>query len=50
LDLSKELVALDKNRDFICTYCHTSDVGRLDPPAGHYLIADRPPIKRKDMK
>ena len=49
-DLSKELIALDKNRDFVCTYCHTSDVGRRDPPAGHYLVADRPPLQRKDIK
>lgn len=50
LDVSKELATIDKNRDFVCSYCHTSDVGRLDPPAGHYLIADRPPMKRKDIK
>jgi hypothetical protein len=50
LDVSKELAAIDKDRDFVCSYCHTSDVGRLDPPPGHYLIADRPPIKRKDIK
>ena len=28
LDVSKELEAIDKNRDFVCSYCHTSDVGR----------------------
>lgn len=50
LDVSKELEALDKNREFVCTYCHTSDVGRSDPPASHYLIAERPPLKRKDLK
>jgi len=50
LDVSKELAAIDKNRDFVCVYCHTSDVGRLDPPAGHYLIAERPAVKRKDVK
>lgn len=49
-DLSKELMALDKNRGFVCAYCHTSNVGSLDPPASHYLIAERPPIKRKDTK
>jgi hypothetical protein len=49
-DVTKELEALDKNRDFVCTYCHTSDVGRLDPPASHYLIAGREPLKRKDLK
>lgn len=50
LDLSKELVQIDKNRDFVCIYCHTSNVGRLDPPASHYLIAERPPLKRQEIK
>jgi len=49
-DLNKELVAIDKNRTFVCVYCHTSNVGKLDPPAGHYVIAERPPLKRKDIK
>jgi hypothetical protein len=50
LDVSKELEALDKNRDFVCSYCHTSDIGRRDPPASHYLIAGREPLLRKDIK
>jgi LSD1 subclass zinc finger protein len=50
LDVSRELEAIDKNRDFVCSYCHTSDVGRLDPPATHYLIAGREAMKRKDVK
>jgi hypothetical protein len=50
LEIPNELVAIDKNRDFVCTYCHTSDVGRRDPPASHYLIAGLPPKKRKDVK
>lgn len=50
LEIGNELEAIDKNRDFVCTYCHTSDVGRLDPPASHYLIAERPPRKRSDPK
>lgn len=49
-DVSKELTAIDKDRNFVCVYCHTSNVGRLDPPPGHYLIEERPPIKRKDIK
>lgn len=49
-DVSKELVAIDKNRAFVCAYCHDSKVGSLDPPASHYLIAERPPLKRKDIK
>ena len=50
LDVSKELEAVDKNRAFVCTYCHTSDVGRRDPPSSHYLIAGREAIKRQDIK
>lgn len=49
-DLSKELVSIDKNRAFVCVYCHEPNVGTLDPPASHYLIAERPPLKRKDIK
>jgi hypothetical protein len=49
-DVGKELAAIDKTRDFVCSYCHTSNVGRRDPPAGHYLIAGRDPIARRDVK
>jgi hypothetical protein len=49
-DVSKELAAIDKNRAFACVYCHDTKVGSLDPPASHYLIAERPPLKRKDIK
>jgi Class III cytochrome C family len=49
-DVSKELAAIDKNKAFVCVYCHTSNVGSLDPPASHYLIAERPPLKRKEIK
>lgn len=50
LDVSKELEAVDKNRGFVCVYCHTSNVGRLDAPRSHYLIAGREPVTRKDLK
>jgi len=49
-DVTNELLAIDKNRDFTCIYCHTSDVGKRDPPASHYLISGLPPKKRKDVK
>jgi hypothetical protein len=49
-DVSKELASIDKNKAFVCVYCHTSNVGSLDPPASHYLIAERPPLKRKEIK
>lgn len=49
-DVSKELEAIDKDRNFVCSYCHTSDVGLRDPPSSHYLIAGREAIKRKDVK
>jgi hypothetical protein len=50
LDVSGELAKLDKNRDFVCTYCHTSDVGRRDAPASHYLISGREPKTRKEVE
>jgi hypothetical protein len=50
LDVSKELEAIDRNATFVCSYCHTSDVGRKDPPAGHYLIAGRETQKRKNSQ
>ena len=49
-DLNKELLAIDKNKAFVCIYCHTSNIGSLDPPPSHYLIAERPPLKRKEIK
>ncbi|HEX6045813.1 MAG TPA: hypothetical protein VFZ22_15070 [Pyrinomonadaceae bacterium] len=49
-DVSKELAAIDKDRAFACVYCHATDVGSRDAPASHYLIAERPPLKRKDIK
>ena len=49
-DVSRELAAIDKNPAFVCVYCHTSEVGKRDPPPRHYLIAERPPLSRKDIK
>jgi len=49
-DLNNELTALDKNRAFTCVYCHTSNIGSLDAPVSHFLIAQRPPRKRSDIK
>jgi len=49
-DLDKELVQLEKDKDFVCVYCHTSDVGSRDAPVSHYVVAERTPIKRKDIK
>lgn len=48
LDVADELAALDKDRGFKCIYCHTSDIGRLNPPSSHYLIAGRAPVKPRD--
>lgn len=49
-DLGTELAAIDKDKDFVCSYCHTPDIGKRDPPAEHYLVAERVPLKRKDIK
>jgi hypothetical protein len=46
-DVSKELAAIDKDRAFVCVYCHEPAVGSKDAPASHYLIAERPLLKRK---
>lgn len=46
-DLNKELVELEKNRAFVCTYCHAPNVGNQDAPLSHFLIAQRKPLKRK---
>ncbi|MCM3902839.1 MAG: hypothetical protein ND866_14130 [Pyrinomonadaceae bacterium] len=50
LDVATELQAVDKNAEFVCKYCHTSDAGRRDPPASHYVIAGREPIKRSGIR
>ncbi|HET6890712.1 MAG TPA: hypothetical protein VFH31_06385 [Pyrinomonadaceae bacterium] len=49
-DLEAELAKLSKDKNFVCTYCHTSDKGKLDPPASHYLVTGRKPIKRAEMR
>ncbi len=49
-DLEAELGKLAKDKDFVCTYCHTSDKGKLDPPASHYLITGRKPITRAEIR
>ncbi|HET8783896.1 MAG TPA: hypothetical protein VFM63_15890 [Pyrinomonadaceae bacterium] len=46
-DVSKELATIDKNKAFVCVYCHEPNIGSKDAPASHYLIAERPPMKRK---
>jgi len=49
-DLNKELGLIDKDRAFVCVYCHTSNIGKRDPPASHYAVAERQPLKRTDLK
>lgn len=50
LDVAGELAKIDKNHNFVCSYCHTSDVGRRDPPASHYVISGREPKTRKELE
>ena len=45
-----ELAQLDKDKQFVCSYCHTSNVGKLDAPPSHYLAVGRQPLKRTDLK
>lgn len=49
-DLEAELAKLGKDKNFVCIYCHTSDKGRLDPPASHYLITGRKPMTRAEIR
>jgi hypothetical protein len=49
-EIENELVGINKNRQFICSYCHTADVGRLDAPRSHYLSVPMNPIKREEIK
>src|SRR5262245_27109094 len=49
-DLNKELVGIVKIKTFVCVNCNSSNLGSLHPPASHYLIAERPPLKRKEIK
>lgn len=49
-EIVDELVKLDNNKQFVCKYCHTSNIGRLDAPPGHYLAVERKPLKRSDVK
>lgn len=49
-DIAKELAAIDRDQQFVCFYCHTSNVGKLDPPTSHYLAVGRSPLRRKVLK
>jgi decaheme cytochrome c component MtrC/MtrF-like protein len=50
-DLDKELTARDRSSSAVCSYCHTSDIGKRDAPISHYHAADHPaPFQRKDVK
>jgi len=44
------LAAIDKNKNFVCNYCHKSEVGKRDDPASHYSVAERPLLIRADLK
>lgn len=49
-EIANELDGIRKDRQFVCHYCHTSDVGRRDAPRGHYLIVGLPPLRREEIK
>jgi len=49
-EIATELARLGKDKEFVCSYCHTSNVGKLDPPTSHNLSVDLAPLKRKDLK
>ena len=49
-DLNKEFAAIDKDKNYVCNYCHTSDVGKRDAPLSHFSVAERTAFKRADLK
>jgi hypothetical protein len=49
-EVGNELRRISKDKQFICSYCHTSDVGRRDAPRSHYLSVGMNPIRREDVK
>jgi hypothetical protein len=49
-DVAKELADIQKDKQFVCSYCHTSDVGRRNAPATHYLTAGMNPVRREEIK
>lgn len=49
-EIAKELDRIQKDKQFLCSYCHTSDVGRRDAPRGHYLSVEMTPSRREENK
>ena len=49
-EVADELAAIEKDKQFVCRYCHTSNVGKLDPPASHSLAVEAKLLLRKDLK
>lgn len=48
--IGDELKCLEANRQYTCTYCHTSNFGQLEPPVSHFLVANKKRFTRKDPK
>jgi hypothetical protein len=48
--IGEELSCLEANKEYACAYCHTSNIGKLDPPLGHFLVANKKQFMRKDLK
>jgi hypothetical protein len=48
--ISDELRCLKADKNFACTYCHDSNIGKLDPRVSHFLVAKEIQYKRDDLK
>jgi hypothetical protein len=48
--IGDELNCLQADKQYTCSYCHTSNFGRLDPPSSHFTVANKNRFMRKDLK
>jgi hypothetical protein len=50
VEIGDELERWDKSKEFVCVYCHTSDVGRQCAPSNHYQAVGLTPVKCRERK
>jgi hypothetical protein len=48
--VEEELRCLEADKNYNCAYCHTSNVGKLEPPFSHFWVANKIPFTRKVAK
>lgn len=47
-EVLNELAQIDKNNQFVCSYCHTSNVGKLEAPTSHYHAVEGQSLKPRN--